>query len=101
MSEKKVTIATSSQVTLCRNSKLSFVAISVIYQITVNPLTPMPAVTSFGLSSTCDVINFDQNWHQLHSTSAGGTDLSNDAQIRVIGVMEPEICNCLIAFHTH
>ena len=29
----------------------------------------------------------------LHSTSAGGKDLSNDVQIRVIGLMEPEICS--------
>ena len=58
----------------------------------VNPLTPLSAVRSFGLSSTSDVITFDQNWHYLYSTSAGGKDLSNDAQIRVIGLMEPDIC---------
>ena len=46
-------------------------------------------VTNFGLSSTSDVITFDQNWHHPYSTSAGGKDLSNDAQIRVIGRMEP------------
>ena len=46
---------------------------------------------SLGLSSTSDIIAFDQNWHHLCSTSAGGKDLSNDAQIRVIGLMEPEI----------
>ena len=49
-------------------------------------------MTSFGLSSTSNVINFDQNWHRLCSTSAGGKDLSKDAQVRVIGLMEPEIC---------
>ena len=47
---------------------------------------------SLGLSSTFDVITFDQNWHHRYSTSAGGKDLSNDAQVRVIGPMEPEIC---------
>jgi len=40
---------------------------------------------SVGLSFTSDVIPFDQNWHHLYSTSAGGKHLSNDAQIRVIG----------------
>jgi len=47
----------------------------------------VPAVMSLGLSSTSDVIAFDQNWHHLCSTSAGGKDLSNDTQIRVIGPM--------------
>ena len=49
-----------------------------------------------GLSSTSDVITFDQNWHHLYSTSAGGKDLSNDAQIRVISRMEPEICTKML-----
>ena len=39
-----------------------------------------------------DIITFDQNWHHLYSTSAGGKDLSNETQIRVIGSVEPEIC---------
>jgi len=30
--------------------------------------------------------------HYLYSHSAGGKDLSNDAHIRVIGSVEPEIC---------
>jgi len=47
-------------------------------------------MTSLGLSSTSDVITVDQNWHHLCSTSAGGKDLSNDTQIRVIGPMAPE-----------
>ena len=47
---------------------------------------------SLGLSSTSDTITFDQNWHHLYSTAAGGKDLSNDAQIRVISLMEPGIC---------
>ena len=33
------------------------------------------------LCSTSDVITFDQNWHHLYTTSAGGKDLSNDTQI--------------------
>ena len=51
---------------------------------------------SFGLSSTSDVITFDQNWHHLYSTSAGGNDLSIDTQIRVIGLMQPEICTKML-----
>ena len=47
--------------------------------IQINPLTPVPPVTSLGLSSTSDVITFDQIWHHLYSTSAGEKDLSNDA----------------------
>ena len=35
-------------------------------------------MTSLGLSSTSDIITFDQNWHHLCSTSAGGEDLSSD-----------------------
>jgi len=55
-------------------------------------------MTSLGLSSTSDVITFDQNWHYLHvcSASAGGKDLSSDTQIRVIGPMEPEICTKML-----
>ena len=53
-------------------------------------------MTSLGLSSTSDVITFDQNWHHGYSTSAGGKDLSNDAQIRVIGPREPEICTKML-----
>jgi len=37
---------------------------------------------SLGLSFTSDVIPFDQNWHHLYSTSAGGKHVSNDAQIK-------------------
>jgi len=44
------------------------------------------------LCSTSDVIAFDQNWHHVLSSSAGGKDLSNDTQIRMIGSMESEIC---------
>ena len=51
---------------------------------------------SLGLSSTSDVTTFDQNWHHLYSTFAGGKDLSNDAQIRVIGRMEPKICTKML-----
>ena len=49
-------------------------------------------MTSLGVSSTSDVISFDQNCHHLCSTTAVGRDLSNNTQIRVIGLMEPEIC---------
>ena len=58
----------------------------------LQPVTVVPAVTRLGHSSTSDVITFDQNWHHRYSTSAGGKDLSNDAQIREIGPMEPDIC---------
>ena len=53
-------------------------------------------MTSLGLSSTSDVITFDQNWHHLCSTSAEGEDLSSDAQIGVIGRMVPEICTKML-----
>ena len=53
-------------------------------------------MTSLGLSSTSDVITFDQNWHHLYTTSAGGKDLSRDAQIRVIFRLEPEICTKML-----
>ena len=72
---------------------LSFKNTALIFpEISINPLTPVPPVTAranLGLSSSSDVITFDQNWHHLYSTSAGGKDLSNDAQIRVICPMEP------------
>ena len=47
---------------------------------------------NLGLSSSSDVITFDQNWHHLYSPSADGKDLSSDAQITVIGPMEPYLC---------
>ena len=49
-------------------------------------------MTSLGLSSTSD-ISSDQNWHHL---DARGKDLSNDTQIRVIGLIEPEICTKML-----
>ena len=57
-----------------------------------NPLTPVPPVMSFGLCSTSDFIALSHNCQHLHLTSAGGKDLSNDTQIKVISPMEPEIC---------
>ena len=42
--------------------------------------------------STSDVITFDQNWHHLYSTCAGGKDLSNNTQMTVLSLMAPEIC---------
>ena len=53
-------------------------------------------MTSLGLSSTYDVITFDQTWHHPCSTSAGGKDLFNDAQVRVMSLMEPEICTKML-----
>ena len=51
-----------------------------------------------GLCSTSDIITFDQNWHHVHSSSAGGKDISNDTQIRVTGLVEPtcEICTKML-----
>ena len=46
---------------------------------------------SLGLSSTSDIVTFNRNWHHVYSTPAGGKDLCNDDQIRVNGLMEPEI----------
>ena len=64
----------------------------VIQKIHLNALTPVLPITHVpSLSSTSDVITFHQNGHHLNSTSAGGKDLSSDAQIRMIGLMEPEI----------
>jgi len=51
---------------------------------------------SIGLSSTSDVIPFDQNWYHLYSTFAGGKHLSIDTQIRVTGRMVPEICTKML-----
>ena len=79
--------------------KISEILASNIGFLIFNPLTPvpvMPAVTSLCLSATSDVITFDQNWHHLRLTSAGGKDLSNDTQIRVISPMEPEICTIML-----
>ena len=53
-------------------------------------------MTTLGLSSTSDVITFDQNWHHLCSTSGEEEDLSSNAQIRVIGGMAPEICTKMV-----
>ena len=46
---------------------------------------------STGLSSSLDIITFDQNCHHLYSSSARGNDLANDTQIRVISYVEAEI----------
>ncbi len=55
------------------------------------PCQPNPALTIIALSSTCDVIIFDQKRHHLYSNSAGGKALSDDAPIRVIGSIVLEI----------
>ena len=52
-------------------------------------------MTSLGLSSTSHIITFDQHWHHLYLTSAGGKDLCNDAQISEIGIIELEI-QCML-----
>ena len=54
------------------------------------PVGPLPAVWSLSLSSTSDVISFDQNCHHLYSTAAGEKILPIIP--RVIGLMELEIC---------
>ena len=59
-------------------------------KIMFNPLTPVPAAHDKPWA-LFHVITFDQNWHHLHSSSAGGKNLSNHTQIRVIGSMEPQI----------
>ena len=51
---------------------------------------------SLGLCSTSDITTFDQNWHHLYSTSAGGKDLSDDTQIRMTDQVEPEICTKML-----
>ena len=64
----------------------------------LNPLTPLPPVTGCDEHLplfTSDIITFEQNWH-LYSSSAGGKDLSNDTQIRVVGSMEPKICTKMV-----
>ena len=38
------------------------------------------------------VIAFHHNCHHPHLTSAGGKDLSNDIQLKVIGLIGPELC---------
>ena len=54
-------------------------------------LNSSKSTMSLGLSSTSDIINFDKN-----STSTGGKGLSSDTQIRVIGLMELEICTKML-----
>ena len=56
----------------------------------INPLTPLPPV------KRPVVITFDQNWHHLYLTSAGGKVLCSDTQIRVIGSVELEICTKML-----
>ena len=58
-----------------------------VSQLFFNPLIPVPTVTSLGLSSISDVINFDQL--HLYSTAAGGKVLFSNTQIRVFHLMVP------------
>ena len=44
---------------------------------------------------TSDIITYNQNWQHLYLSSAGGNNLSNDTQIKVIGTVEPEICTIM------
>ena len=53
-------------------------------------------MTSVSLCPTSDVITFDKIGISYISSSAGGKDLSNSAQIRVIGSIEPEICTNML-----
>ena len=53
-------------------------------------------MTNVGLYFSSNVITFDKNWRNLYSSSAGGKDLSNDTQIRVIGSLEPETCTKML-----
>ena len=48
-------------------------------------------MTSIDICFTSDSVTFDQNWHNLYSSCAGGKDPSNATQIRVISSVEPEL----------
>ena len=50
-------------------------------------------MTSDGLGSTSDVITFHQNWHHLNSSFSGEKCIFTDAQIRVTGSIEREMCS--------
>ena len=67
--------------------RLSMVQLLIVLCMYFNPMTAVPPMTSLSLCSTYDVKAF---W--LCVTSAGGKDLSNDTQIKVISSMEPDIC---------
>ena len=65
------------------------------YSLSLNPLTLVPPVT--GRDEPWLFFHFwRHHFWPKYSTSAGGKDLSNDAQIRVIGLMEPEICTNIL-----
>ena len=68
----------------------------------VNPLTPVPPVTSLGLSSAPDVITFDQNWHHLYSTFADFDFCACLGQnvLNVIPVARMASCRVANAFST-
>ena len=67
---------------LCVNQTALTSHIVPYWALSLNPLTPVLPVTSLGLSSTSDVITFDQNWHHLYSTSAREKDLSSDRLVK-------------------
>ena len=66
----------------------------------LNPLTPVPPLTA--LDEPWPFFHFwshhfwPKNWHHRYSTSAGGKELSKDAQIRVIGPREPQKCTKML-----
>ena len=62
---------------------IEWVVFDVYRDISINALTPVPPL-------------FARDEHHLYSTSAGGKDLFNDAKIRVIGLMEPEMCTKML-----
>ena len=51
---------------------------------------------ALALCSTSDFLTFGQNWHNLHSSSEAGKDLSTDIQIRGMGSVEPKICRKML-----
>ena len=83
--EEEQTLAELTSAYRRSQAKCQLVQTSYIKRINIDAC----AARNLGLSSSSDVITFDQNWHHLYSTSAGGKDLFNDAQIRVIGRIEP------------
>ena len=62
--------------------------------VLLNPLTPMPAVTTVLHCSTSDATTIDKKiaWRHLYSNSARGKDLSTNTQARETGSIETEIC---------
>ena len=87
LKKKKKTKGSSSDSEGDSESRYNFV----FDALNFSPLTLVPPVTSLGLSSTSDVLTFDQSWYHLSSISARRKELFNDNQTRVISSVEPEI----------